>query len=248
MKRGCVIVTGASKGIGSAIASALALEGFTVGCLSRSGGRPSFNSRGTEKNASLITAGCDVTDHASIKRAFKAIVEQSKLPLVGLVNNAGLHMEGKSDVLPIEEFEKVMNANASSVLMASQAAFPYFEATGGGTIVNIGSFFDKIGVKRNVAYCASKAAVGAITRCLAVEWASQGIRVHNVAPGYIATDLNRDSMFSGPLSEFLAKRIPTGHPGAADDVAELVKMLFTLKGRFITGETLYIDGGQGMAL
>jgi NAD(P)-dependent dehydrogenase (short-subunit alcohol dehydrogenase family) len=118
---------------------------------------------------------------------------------------------------------------------------------GGGLIVNIGSFFDKLGVKRNLAYCASKAAVGAMTRCLAVEWAAQGIRVVDVAPGYILTDLNRDVMESGPLRAYLEKRIPGGAPGSAADVAEVVAMLFDTTGRFLTGETLYIDGAQGIA-
>jgi NAD(P)-dependent dehydrogenase (short-subunit alcohol dehydrogenase family) len=115
-------------------------------------------------------------------------------------------------------------------------------------IVNIGSFFDKLGVKRNLAYCASKAAVGAITRCLAVEWAAKGIRVMDVAPGYIVTDLNADSMTAGgPLRAYLDKRIPGREPGTAADVGALVACLFTPAGGFLTGETIYIDGGQGIA-
>src|SRR5690606_4727321 len=112
--------------------------------------------------------------------------------------------------------------NATSVFMSCQSAYPHLLAAGGGLIVNIGSFFDKMGVKRNLAYCASKAAVGAMTRCLAVEWAGKGIRVVDVAPGYIVTDLNKDAMEAGPLREYLAKRIPGGQPGSSADVARLV--------------------------
>jgi NAD(P)-dependent dehydrogenase (short-subunit alcohol dehydrogenase family) len=248
MNQGCIIVTGASRGIGAAIAETLARDGFTVGCLSRSGDFPARDITDAAIHARFIAAACDVTDPASVKVAVEDVIQRAGLPLVGLVNNAGLHREGPSDSLPVYEFEAVMAANATSVLIACQAAYPHLCEAGEATIVNIGSVFDKLGVKRNAAYCASKAAVGAITRCLAVEWASKGIRVHNVAPGYIATDLNRESLASGPLSQFLAKRIPTGGPGVAEDVAQLVRLLFTLSGRFMTGETLYIDGGQGMAL
>ena len=85
-----------------------------------------------------------------------------------------------------------MRINATSVVVASREVYPHLKRAGGGLIVNIGSFFDKMGVSRSVAYCASKAAIGAITRCLAVEWAADNIRVVDVAPGYIATDLNAE--------------------------------------------------------
>ena len=97
-----------------------------------------------------------------------------------------------------------------------------------------------------MAYCAAKAAVGAMTRCMAVEWANRGIRVLNVAPGYIMTDMNREAMQTGPLADYLAKRIPGGKPGQADDVAKLVESLFLMDNAFMTGETIYIDGAHGM--
>ena len=128
---------------------------------------------------------------------------------------------------------------------ACREAYPHLVKSG-GAIVNIGSFFDKIGVKRNVAYCASKAAVGAITRCLAVEWASKGIRVLDVAPGYIVTDLNRKAMTEGPLAEYLRKRIPSGATGTVGDIARLVAAIFGEDIPFFTGETIYIDGAQSI--
>ena len=141
-----------------------------------------------------------------------------------------------------------MDTNATSVVTACQAAYPHLVAAAGGVIVNIGSFFDKLGVKRNLAYCASKAAVGAITRCLAVEWASQGIRVINVAPGYIVTDLNADAMTpGGPLRSYLSQRIPGREPGTAADVGALVASLFTPAGAYLSGETIYVDGAQSIA-
>ena len=98
--------------------------------------------------------------------------------------------------------------------------------SGGGAIVNIGSFFDKIGVKRNLAYCASKAAVGAITRCLAVEWANRGHTRLDVAPGYIETDLNRDAMTRG-RSRLSAEAHTSGRPARQRTSHGLVAAIFS---------------------
>ena len=116
-----------------------------------------------------------------------------------------------------------------------------------GSVINLASQAGRRGEALVSHYCASKAAVGAITRCLAVEWAGKGIRVMNVAPGYIKTDLNADAMSAGPLLAYLEKRIPSGKPGTAADVGALVAMLFDPASAFMSGETIYIDGGQGIA-
>jgi len=107
-------------------------------------------------------------------------------------------------------------------------------------------FSNKIGVKRNIAYCASKAAVGAITTLLAVEWADQASRARPWHQGYIVTDLNRKAMTEGPLADYLQKRIPSGRPGTAGDVAKLVAAIFSEDIPFLSGETIYIDGAQGI--
>ncbi len=239
-----IAVTGASRGIGAAIAIELAQRGFTVACLTRKGKGPEV--QGAKAFAGrFVDVACDVTDEASLKAAFAKVNEQAGA-LHGLVNNAGIHLDGSSHELATATYDKVMATNATAVFTACREAYPHLVKSGGGCIVNIGSFFDKIGVKRNVAYCASKAAVGAITRCLAVEWANRGIRVIDVAPGYIVTDLNRDSMTSGPLADYLKKRIPSGTTGKAADVAKLVAAIFTEDIPFLSGETIYIDGAQGI--
>jgi NAD(P)-dependent dehydrogenase (short-subunit alcohol dehydrogenase family) len=239
-----IAVTGASRGIGAAIAVELAHRGCTVACLTRKGKGPEV--QGAKALAGkFVDVACDVTDEASLKAAFAAVVEQAGA-LDGLVNNAGIHLDGASHELPTATYEKVMMTNATAVYTACREAYPHLVKSGGGCIVNIGSFFDKIGVKRNLAYCASKAAVGAMTRCLAVEWAGRGIRVLDVAPGYIETDLNRGA-FAGPLRDYLAKRIPSGKHGTEADVARLVAAIFTEDIAFLTGETIYVDGGQGIA-
>ncbi len=248
MKDGCIVVTGASRGIGAAIAQELARNHFQVACLSRSGDLPAGVDARLAGQSGMFALACDITDAASLRHTFERIAQATDRPLVGLVNNAGMHLQGKSATFPVADYEKVMAANATSVFSVSQTAYPYLARSAGALIVNIGSFYEKLGVKGNAAYCASKAAVGAITRCLAVEWARDGIRVLNIAPGYIETDLNREEMNDGPLRAFLQKRIPAGGPGTVADVAGLVSMLYQLPGRFLTGETLFIDGGQGMAL
>jgi len=239
-----IVVTGASRGIGATIALELAQRGFTVGCLTRKGAGPEVTVP-AELAPRFVNASCDVKDESSVKRAL-AEVAQKTGTIHGIVNNAGIHLDAPSDKLTLDVYNQVMNTNATAVFTACREVYPHLVKAGGGIIVNIGSFFDRIGVKRNVAYCASKAAVGAITRCLAVEWAGKGIRVLDVAPGYIETDLNRDA-FKGPLRDFLAKRIPGGKHGTPQDIARLVAAIFCEDIPFLNGETIYIDGAQGIA-
>jgi NAD(P)-dependent dehydrogenase (short-subunit alcohol dehydrogenase family) len=240
-----IAVTGASRGIGAVIALELHGRGHVVGCLTRSGKGPSATGRDAESSGRFINVACDVTREDSVKEALARLADTAGA-LNGLVNNAGIHRDGASHDLPTAAYDEVMATNATAVFVCAREAYPYLVRSGGGTIVNIGSFFDKLGVKRNLAYCAAKAAVGAMTRCLAVEWASKGIRVIDVAPGYIETDLNRDA-FAGPLRDYLAKRIPGGKHGTPDDVARLVAAIYTEDIPFLTGETIYLDGAQGIA-
>ena len=243
--RGTIAVTGANRGIGAAIALELARAGYRVACLTRTGNVPDC---GVDDGLRLRLAPlrCDVLDEEAVAAALAAAAAGPG-GLVGLVNNAGLHTTAKSAELETAEYERLMAINATAVFAAARAAYPHIKASGGGLIVNIGSFFYKLGVKRNLAYCASKAAVGAITRCLAVEWAADNIRVVDVAPGYIVTDLNREMMAAGPLRAYLDKRIPRGAPGGAEDVARLVAALYREDLGFLSGETIYIDGAQGIA-
>jgi NAD(P)-dependent dehydrogenase (short-subunit alcohol dehydrogenase family) len=235
MSRDRIIVTGASRGIGQAIAIELDRRSFEVIALSRSG-----------KSAVGTGMVCDMTDENSIASAIASIGEQGGL--VGLVNNAGAHQTRRSAELSLLEFESCMRLNASAVLVASREIYPYLRQSGEGLIVNIGSFFDRLGVRENLAYCASKAAVGAITRCLASEWARDGIKVLDVAPGYIETDLNRHLLADEKVLSWLKRRVPVGRPGDANEVARLVGALFSEKIGFLTGETIYVDGGHGVNL
>lgn len=241
-----IIVSGASRGIGAYIALELARRGHVVGCLSRKGTGPELLAVPPDLAGNLVMLKGDVVDAVALKSAFQSFNDKVG-GIDGIVNNAGYHVEAPSDRQDLAEFEEVMHTNSTALFSACQQIYPHLKDKG-GLIVNMGSFFDKLGVRRNTAYCASKAAVGAITRCLAVEWASKGIRVMDVAPGYIATDLNKDILASEKVRTWLSQRIPVGGPASADSVATLVAMLFAEELPFLTGETIYLDGGQGMAL
>lgn len=232
MNDGQIIVTGSSKGIGLAVAKELKHRGYPVVGLSRTGG-------GSAGRQVL----CDMTDEEAVHQVFADIAAEG--PIAGLVNNAGVHIGGSAATLSTGDLERTMALNATAVMVAAREAYPFLKEKG-GAIVNIGSFFDKLGVPDNLAYCASKAAVAAMTRCMAVEWARDGIRVMNVAPGYIETDLNRDFLAREKVRAWMRSRIPTGGPGKPEDVARLVAAIFSENISFLTGETIYIDGAQGM--
>ena len=238
-----IAVTGSSRGIGAEIVRELGRRDFTVGCLSRGGGLPDD----APDEATLLPFKCDVTDEKSVAEALSGLVKAAGR-LTGLVNNAGLLVEHKSAELSVVDYEHVMRTNATSVMMVSREAYPHLCVAGGGGIVNIGSFWDKIGVPRNLPYCASKAAIAAITRCHAVEWAQNGISVMNIAPGYIETDFNHDFFADEKTREWLRQRAPMLKPGSVGDVARLVAALFDEDIPFLTGETIYLDGAQSVAL
>ena len=233
MSKGTIIVTGGSRGIGAEIAADLVRRGYAVAALSRSG--EALAGRGFR---------CDVADEESLKSAIAAVAKDG--PVIGLVNNAGAHHATPSHLLSVKELDDTMALNLTAVMVACREVYPHLKAAGGGTIVNIGSFFDKLGVAENIAYCTSKAAVGALTRCLAVEWAKDGIAVVDVAPGYVETDLNREFLARDKVKAWLQRRVPVGRAGMVDEVARLVGAIFSENIKYLTGETIYLDGGHGM--
>jgi NAD(P)-dependent dehydrogenase (short-subunit alcohol dehydrogenase family) len=243
---GIVAVTGASRGIGSAIARELARRGVTVACLSRGGRGPEDAPADPAAAGALLPVACDVTDEARVTRVLDDLAARPE-GLGGIVNNAGIYQTAPSAGLALADFEATLRTDVLGVFAVCRAAYPHLARRGGGLIVNLGSFFDKLGVARHVAYCAAKAAVGAMTRCLAVEWAPDGIAVLNVAPGYVATDFNREFLARPEVQAFLTRRIPVGRTGTPDEVARLVAALFTERIGYLTGETIYLDGGHGMA-
>jgi len=248
MKAGAIVVTGTSRGIGAGIANELVRRGFEVGCLSRSGGLPE-GSEALPKEVleRFIPAACDVNDELVFSQALRTVADKAG-GIRGLVNNAGIHSECRSEALKTSEFERIIGTNTTAVFMACREVYPYLRTSEHGIIVNIGSFFDRLGVKGSTAYCASKAAVAAITRCLATEWGSQGISVVNIAPGYIETDVNREYLNNPQSGKYVRSRIPIRRPGEVSEVARLIGAIFVEDIPFMTGHTIYIDGGQSINL
>lgn len=242
-----IVVTGASRGIGAAIAAELARRGHTVACLARTLQMPDTTGLDAAAEARLIPHSCDVTNVEEV-RSVLAEVAGDAGRLGGLVNNAGIHDDGRSESLDTDVIDRVFDVNFKGPFVMAREAFPYLKENGSAVIVNIGSFFDKLGVPRNVPYCASKAAVAAMTRCLAAEWARHGIRVVNVAPGYIVTEMNRDFLTGERGRAMLEARVPLKRAGAVDEVARLVACLVTEDVPYLTGETIYLDGGHALTV
>ncbi|MDE0941184.1 MAG: SDR family NAD(P)-dependent oxidoreductase [Alphaproteobacteria bacterium] len=236
-----IAITGASRGIGSGLVAELASRGHIIGCLSRKGAGPEDH----EVAGTLLNFPCDMEDEDQIAAALNGLAEQAGRIDV-LINNAGLHLEGPSAEVPTADFEKVIATNITGPFIACRQVYPHLVAQGGGLIINIGSFFDRLGAKRNAAYNCSKAAIASLTKTLAVEWARDKIRLVNLAPGFVATDLNADYMAQDSFKEFVRRRIPTGAVASVDEVARLVAMLVAEDLPSLTGETIVIDGGQSI--
>lgn len=247
-KHGTIIaVTGANRGIGAAIAIELAGRGYTVACLTRQGIGPKALEADAAASSRLVGIRCDVADPVSIRGAVERI---NALPgrLRGLVNCAGVIQGGPSQTFALADFEATMKTNVVGTFSMCQAVYQPLVDQGGGLIVNIGSFWDQMGVKWYAAYCASKAAVGALTRCLGVEWGKKGIRVVTVAPGYIETEMTAKDLQTEATRKFLESRLPLGRVGQPQEVAAVIAALFDADVGYLTATTIYVDGGQGAAM
>jgi NAD(P)-dependent dehydrogenase (short-subunit alcohol dehydrogenase family) len=237
-----MVVTGASRGIGAAIALELARRGRTVACLSRSGEVPS----GEDVGGRLVGYGCDVCDGARVRAVLGEFAGDAG-GIGGLVNNAGAHADHAAVDVSAEDFARLLEINCVSALVVAQAAREHL-ARANGVIVGIGSFFDKLGARRSLAYSASKAALASVNRTLAVEWGPDGISVFTVAPGYVLTDLNAEWLADPDARRRLERRIPVGRIAEPSDIGRLVAALMLDNFGFLSGETIYVDGAQSIRL
>jgi NAD(P)-dependent dehydrogenase (short-subunit alcohol dehydrogenase family) len=235
---GAVFVTGASSGIGAGIAAELGALGYTVGCFSRRGFTP--------PGEGFVTLRGDVRDEAALADGLAELAKCG--PVRAVVSCAGRYLEATSAELPTAEVRDLFDVNYFSAFALCRLAYPHLVASGGGTIVTIGSFYDRLGVARNVAYASSKAAIASLARCLAVEWARDSIRVLNIAPGYVKTELNDDFFADGEQVARMERRIPVHRLGEATEIGRLTASIISQNIGYLTGETIYIDGGQGVSL
>ncbi len=239
------LVTGASRGIGAAIAVALARAGADVAVNSR-------NAEALEKVAAeigelgrrAVVLPADVTDVEAVRAMADAAVDGlGHLDVV--VNNAG----GTAFMVPFTQlrfagWEKVMRLNVESVVHVLQAVAPHLLERGAGSVINVASVAGLGATPALSPYGASKAALISLTRSLAIEWAARGVRVNALCPGWTATDLNRNLWEDEQASAGLTATIPMGRWGRAEEMAGPAVFLASDASSFMTGQVLVVDGGQ----
>ncbi|HXJ79812.1 MAG TPA: glucose 1-dehydrogenase [Candidatus Methylomirabilis sp.] len=247
LKGRVALVTGASRGIGRAIALALGAAGADVACCARSRDQVE-ETAGEIRRLGPRARGfrLDVTQAVEIDRAVGDI-EAGLGPIDILVNDAGITLEKKTVEVTDEEWERVLSTNLTSMFRLARRVAPGMIARGGGKIINIGSMYGALGVPRYAAYCASKAAVEALTRSLGAEWARHRIQVNCLAPGYMNTDIPREAMADEKRRTLFLSKVPARRIGEPEEVGPLAVYLASPASDFMTGQTVYLDGGQTIA-
>ena len=241
------LVTGASRGIGRAVALALGAAGAAVACCARSAEQVEATAAKVSGHGGRARGfPLDVTRRSEIDTVV-ADIGAALGPIDILVNNAGITLDKRSVEVTDEEWDDVLATNLTSTFTLARAVAPGMMEQHRGKIINIGSMYGKIGVPRYAAYCASKAAVEALTRSLAVEWARHGIQVNCLAPGYVNTDIPREAMADEKLRTLFLSRVPARRIGEPEEVATLAVYLASAASDFMTGQTVYLDGGQTIA-
>jgi 3-oxoacyl-[acyl-carrier protein] reductase len=238
------LVTGASRGIGKAIASGLAARGATVvGSATTDAGAKSISDYLGAEKAKGKGARLDVRDAAQID-ALVGEIEKSFGSIGILVNNAGITQDNLAIRMKETEWDEVMDADLKSVFLLSKAVLRGMMKARAGRIINIGSVVGASGNAGQVNYAAAKAGMAGFTRSLAREIGSRGITVNCVAPGYIDTDMTR--ALPQPQRDALLAQIPLGRLGTPEDIAAAVAFLASPEGGYITGSTLHVNGGMYM--
>lgn len=239
------LVTGASRGIGRAIALALAAEGATViGTATGDAGVAAYEEALKAAGGKGRGIVLDVADGAAIDAAV-ADIEAKEGAVTILVNNAGITRDTLLLRMKPEEWDAVVETNLGSVFRASKAVLRGMMKARKGRIINISSVVGQIGNAGQANYSAAKAGIGGFTRSMAREVASRGITVNVVAPGFIDTDMTR--ALTDAQREALAAEVPLGRLGQASDIAAAVCFLAGPGAAWITGETLNVNGGMHMA-
>ena len=241
------LVTGTSRGLGQAIALALADAGAAVACTARVIAQ-------AEATAAAIrgAGGRAVALPLDVARAGDADAsvrhtEAELGPVDVLVNNAGVTLEKKTVDVTDEEWDGVLATNLTGMFRCARAVAPGMIARGRGKIINVGSMYGRLGVPRYAAYCATKAAVDGLTRSLAAEWARHGIQVNCLAPGYMNTDIPRAAMADEKTRALFLSKVPARRIGDPAETGALAVYLASAASDFMTGQTVYLDGGQTIA-
>lgn len=240
------IVTGASSGIGRAIAMAFAAEGAAVTCADIDlGGSRETVSRIVAAGGRAISVACDVSDAGQARQAVeRAGAELGRLDV--LVNNAAFFARKAAITeLPEEEWDRVMRVNVGGVFLMSRFAIPLIAASGGGSIIHIASQMGRVAQPLEVAYCTAKGALLNMARAMALDHAHQAIRVNTLSPGGIATDSMAQEFGSLERAEeeWGKPKHLLGRLGKPEEIAAAAVFLASAESSFMTGTDLLVDGG-----
>ena len=239
------LVTGATRGIGAAIADALGQAGVTVvGTATSEAGAEKITQRFKENNIAGVGMVLNVTSIDSVNGVIEAISEQFGAPTI-LVNNAGITKDNILMRMKDDEWIDVMETNLTSVFRLAKACVRPMTKARWGRIINISSVVGSMGNAGQSNYSASKAGVGGFARALAKELGSRNITVNTVAPGFIETDMTKD--LPDANKQALLTQVPLARLGAPEEIASVVCFLAGEGAGYITGETIHVNGGMYMA-
>ncbi len=238
------IVTGASKGLGRAMAVALSEAGADVALAARS--RPDLEETAHQVEAlgrRALVVPTDVSAYAEVDALVRGTVRELG-GLHILVNNSGIaHVAPLAEMSP-DEFGRVVSVNLIGVWNGCRAAAAHLIAQRAGKVVNVASVLGHVGLAGYTAYAASKGGVIGLTRALAAEWARHNIQVNALAPGWFVTDMNADAFADAKIRDRLLRDVPARRTGRLDEIGPLLVYLASPASDFMTGQTVFLDGGQ----
>jgi NAD(P)-dependent dehydrogenase (short-subunit alcohol dehydrogenase family) len=237
------IVTGASKGLGKAIALALGSAGASVALVSRDGDRlksvmEEVNNAGG--NARVFVA--DVSDEKQVRQLERDVLEAFQAVHI-LVNNVGMNLRKDLVDFTLEEWRTVLDTNLTSVFLMCRSMVPHMKGRGYGRIINLSSIMGHVSIAGRSAYSASKSALLGLTRALALELAAESITVNSISPGPFATEMNTSLIQNAELNQQFISKIPLGRWGRVEEVGDLALYLCSETAGFINGTDIVIDGG-----
>jgi len=241
------IVTGASRGIGRAIARGLALDGFRlVVNYRRQGNEALLLAEEIRRTGGLVkTVQADLAEPEAAERLARTALEEfGRIDL--LVNNAGTHLPGtKAAEVPAKEWNRILTVNLTAPFLLIQAVLPAMRARGAGVIVNLSSNVVRRFPALSAPYTVSKCGLDALTRVLAREEGANGIRINSVAPGPIETDMLRETLdtMGAEKTEAFIRSVPLQRLGRPEEIAEMVRFLASDRAGYITGQVFFVNGG-----
>ena len=237
------IVTGASRGLGKSICEGLCEAGAAVSMIAVSDTVLDAASEFQEKGYQATGYRCDLGNDADMERVFERILKEHEGRLDILVNNAGIQRRSRCEEFPVEDWDDVMNINLRAVFRLCQMAGRIMLDQGSGKIINLASMLSFFGGFTVPAYAASKGGVAQLTKALSNEWASRGVQVNAIAPGYMATEMNTKLIQDEGRNREILARIPAGRWGTPEDVKGLAVFLASEASGYISGAVIPVDGG-----